>query len=376
VSTSAPATTEGAPRTGSVPAAPHTVTSIAGDASATVSFYAPRADGPDPVTHYVVTPYEGSTPLPSTTVAADALEQVHDSSGGTALRAEVTGLANDTAYTFTVRARTAAGDTEESTVSGANTPMSGLLFGDDFNGPEGAAPDPEWWVYDRCGYLAQDEVQWYKPSNCVLDGSGSLRLTAEHVDTSGPRYPSDPAYPGTITQPWRSGACQSNTRTFAPPAGSALTFEVRQRVCPNAGNGFWPGLFWLEGHEYLNAWKTDPLQEGWDSSGRSEIDVAEWYLSGSPDSYGNVSWAGTNESTVVSASGLSTSMHVYQATWTPGESVVFSRDGETTATHTAQVPGRDARLFLLLYLQMLAGGPTDTEACFIDHVRVYRRERA
>ncbi len=361
------------PTSSGVPVAPHTVTSIAGDASATVSFHDDAEAAPGSVTHYLVTPYDGTTALPATAVAAGEVARVKGSSGRTALRVRVDGLANDTAYTFTVRAGSSRGDSDESVPSGENTPMSGLVFGDDFNGPAGAAPDPEWWVYDRCGYLAQDEVQWYTPSNCVLDGSGSLRLTAEHVDTSGPRYPSDPEYPGVVTQPWRSGACQSNTRTFAPSPGNALTFEARQRVCPNAGTGFWPGLFWLQGQDYLETWKTDPVQEGWDAAGKAEIDVAEWYLSGSPDSYGNVSWAGTNEQTSVRASGLSTSMHTYQAIWTPGSRVLFTRDGVTTAIHTGQVPGAGAQLFLLLYLQMLSGGPTATESCLVDHVRVFER---
>jgi hypothetical protein len=142
-------------------------------------------------------------------------------------------------------------------------------------------------------------------------------------------------------------------------------------VCADAGSGFWPGLFWLEGQTYLNAWKTDPLQEGWDSTGKAEIDVAEWFQTGAANSYGNVSWAGSNQQTNITGSGLATSPHIYQAIWTPGTNVVFKRDGSTTATHTVQVPDSGAHFFLLLYLQMLAGGSTSTESCLIDYVRVF-----
>ena len=38
----------------------------------------------------------------------------------------------------------------------------------------------------------------------------------------------------------------------------------------------WPGLLWLEGTGYLTAWKTDPAQSGWDTTGKAEIDVAEF----------------------------------------------------------------------------------------------------
>ena len=132
----------------------------------------------------------------------------------------MTGLTNSTAYTFSVHASNANGAGTESAQSGANTPLSGLVFGDDFNGPAGGPIDPEWWVYDRCGYLAQSEVQYYKPQYCVLDGSGNLKISAEHVTTSGPRYPTDPAYPGTINQPWGLGAASPTPRRGLRAAGT------------------------------------------------------------------------------------------------------------------------------------------------------------
>jgi hypothetical protein len=353
---------------GSAPSAPLNVTSITKDAGATVSFYAPASAGSSSITHYVVTPYIAGSAQSTTTVAVGSLTSLTDSSGGTALQANVASLTNSTAYTFTVKARSSFGDGPESTASGANTPLAGLVFGDDFNGPASGPIDPEWWVLNRCGYIAQSEVQWYLPSQCVLDGSGNLALTAQHTSHSGPSYPSD----GNTTrnQTWISGACQSNARTFTP-SGATMTFEVKQQVCADAGSGFWPGLFWLEGQTYLDAWKTDPLQQGWDSTGKAEIDVAEWFQTGAANSYGNVSWAGTNEQSNITGSTLATAMHIYQAIWTPGTNVVFKRDGSTTATHTVQVPDSGAHFFLLIYLQMLAGGATTTESCLIDYVRVF-----
>jgi hypothetical protein len=359
------------PNWGGAPQAPTAVTSITADASATVSFRASSDVGGGAVTHWVVTPYIGATPQSATTTAVASAGSVVGSDGNTYVKAPATGLTNATAYTFTVKARNAYGDSAESTASGANTPLSGLVFGDDFNGAAGGPVDPEWWVYDRCGYLAQSEVAYYKPTHCVLDGAGALKVTAEHIDTSGPRYPSDPSYPGTIVQPWRSGACQSNSRLYYPAAGNTMTFEARFQVNADAGSGYWPGFFWLEGQDYLQAWKTDPLQQGWDSTGKAEIDVAEWYLTGSSNSYGNVSWAGTNEQTNITGSGLATAQHTYQALWKPGVSVVFKRDGSTTATHTSQVPASGAQFFLMIYLQMLAGGNTTTQSCYVEWVRVY-----
>src|SRR5262249_12838797 len=152
-----------------------------------------------------------------------------------------------------------------------------------------------------------------------------------------------------------------------------MTFESRFQVCADAGSGFWPGLFWLEGQDYLTAWKTDPLQSGWDTAGKAEIDVAEWFMSGSPDSYGNNELTGGSVTGPVNrtGSGLSRSMHICQAKWKPGVSTTWFRDGVQTATTSSSQPGTSTQFFLLIYLQMLAGGPTTTESCLIDYIRVY-----
>ena len=76
-----------------------------------------------------------------------------------------------------------------------------------------------------------------------------------------------------------------------------MTFEARFQINTNAGNGLWPGFFWLNGQFALDHWKTDPasnLSSGgndWNSTDHSEIDIAEWNNSGQPSNYGNVSWA-------------------------------------------------------------------------------------
>jgi hypothetical protein len=357
------------PGAGVPPSAPTSVTSITKDSAATVSFLAPASAGDSAITSYTATPYISGVAQAATTTAVASAGSIASSDGNTHVQVPCTGLANATAYTFTVHASNSSGAGAESAASGANTPLSGLVFGDDFNGPANGPVDPEWWIYTRCGYLAQSEVQYYLPDHCVLDGAGNLKITAEHVSYTGPGYPS--AGGGSVTQPWRSGACQSNTRLYFPSAGNTMTFEASFQVNPNAGSGFWPGFFWLEGQTYIQAWKTDPLQEGWDSTGKAEIDIAEWFQSGNANSYGNVSWAGTNQQTNINASGLATSQHVYQALWKPGVNVVFKRDGATTATHTVQVPASGAQFFLMLYMQMLAGGSTGTESIYTDYVRVY-----
>ena len=361
---------------GSAPGAPADVTSITKDAGATVSFLAPASAGSSPVSSYTVTPYIGASAQAPTTVAAESAGSVTGSNGNTYVQVNVTGLANSTAYTFTAKAGNSYGTGPESAVSGANTPLSGLVFGDDFNGAASGPVDPEWWIYDnRCGYLAQSEVEAYAASHCVLDGSGNLQLTAEHASITVPRYPSDPLYPGSVTQPWTSGACQSNTRTYAPSPGNTMTFEVRQKVMADAGNGFWPGFLWLEGQHYLTAWKTDPDQAGWNTTDQAEIDIAEWPSGqSSTTQFVENTWTSSNPDHAAPIPGGgydATAMHVYSVQWKPGVSCKFFLDGVQQHAAASNIAASGAQFFLLIYLQMVAGGPTTTESCFVDYVRVY-----
>jgi hypothetical protein len=358
----------GAP-TGSPPSAPSNVTSITKDAGATVSFLQPSSPGGGPVTSWTVTPYIAGVAQTPATVATGSAGSITGSNGSTYVQVPVTGLTNATAYTFTARAGNAYGNGPESAASGANTPLSGLVFGDDFNGPASGPIDPEWWVYNRCGYIAQSEVEWYLPSQVALDGSSNLVLTAVHSPHSGPSYPSD----GNTTrnQTWLSGSVQSNTRTYAP-VNPTMTFEVRFQTCADAGNGYWPSP-WLEGSDYLTAWKTDPLQAGWDSTGKAEIDIAEWPAGETNTDYSTNVFTGGSGFIQQNNPGLNLSlaMHTYQARWKPGTNVTFWFDGSQVQTDTTDVPASGAHFFLLIYLQMLAGGPTTTESVKADWYRVF-----
>jgi len=89
---------------GPVPSAPTAVTAIAADGSALVSWAAPISDGGYAITDYVVEDADGAV--------------CH---AGTALFCNVTGLANQTSYTFKVYAHTVAGDGAKSDPSGPVT---------------------------------------------------------------------------------------------------------------------------------------------------------------------------------------------------------------------------------------------------------------
>lgn len=91
---------------------------------------------------------------------------------------------------------------------------------DDFDGPEGAAPDRELWAY-RVGHGWDNGVQVYRPENAVLDGQGHLAIRA---------VPDEGGY--------LSGRVQT-TRGFGYGTTTA-------RIKMPAGQGLWPA-FWMIG---------------------------------------------------------------------------------------------------------------------------------
>ena len=93
--------------TKTIPDAPTIGTAVAADAQATVSFTAPSSDGGSAITSYTAT----SSP--------DGITGTLSQSGSGSIT--VTGLTNDTAYTFTVTATNAIGTSTASTPSGSVT---------------------------------------------------------------------------------------------------------------------------------------------------------------------------------------------------------------------------------------------------------------
>ena len=91
-----------------LPTAPQNPTATAGDAQASVSWFAPSSDGGSSVQNYTVTAVPGG--------------QTVTTANGSTLTATVAGLSNGQAYYFTVHATTAAGNGPESTRTNTVTP--------------------------------------------------------------------------------------------------------------------------------------------------------------------------------------------------------------------------------------------------------------
>jgi uncharacterized repeat protein (TIGR02543 family) len=106
IGTSAQSSASSAVTPSTVPSAPTSVVASAGDASVSISFTAPAIDGGSSITGYVVTASDGTT------------------ASGTSSPIRITGLTNETAYTFTVKATNANGDSVASSAPAAATPKA------------------------------------------------------------------------------------------------------------------------------------------------------------------------------------------------------------------------------------------------------------
>lgn len=101
------------PQAPTVPGAPTGVEGSASNATVLLIWSAPASNGGSPITSYTATAYVGGVPVGITATAS-----------GSATGVAVTGLTNGTAYTFTVHATNALGNSPESAPSAPVTPTT------------------------------------------------------------------------------------------------------------------------------------------------------------------------------------------------------------------------------------------------------------
>ncbi|GLL08118.1 beta strand repeat-containing protein [Dactylosporangium matsuzakiense] len=184
-----------------VPGAPTAVSAQPGNAQAVVSFTAPSSDGGSPITGYTVT----SSPGGVTAACAGS-------------PCTVTGLSNGTAYTFTVHATNANGDSAESTASAAATPAL----------PPGAPS-----AVSAVAGAGQADVSFTAPGS-----NGGAAVTSYTVTSSpGGVTATCPGSPCTVT-----GLSNGTAYTFTVHATNAIGDSAESAASPSATPVGVPGV--------------------------------------------------------------------------------------------------------------------------------------
>jgi hypothetical protein len=190
-----------------VPGAPLNVTAVAGDGQATVSWDAPTSDGGSTITGYTVTSTPGG---------------FHGTTAGDT-SASVIGLADGTAYTFTVVASNAIGDGAPSDPSTAVTPAAPMAP----DAPTNVTADPG---------DGQATVSWTVPAD---NGSAitSYTVTTSPADVA----PMSASGTPTVITGLVDGKSYTFTVTATNSIGTSLSSDPSTAVTPNATAATAPG---------------------------------------------------------------------------------------------------------------------------------------
>jgi beta-glucanase (GH16 family) len=243
-----------------------------------------------------------------------------------------------------------------------------LTWSDEFDQPEGSAPDASKWSYDVGGNgWGNNELESYtkRPKNAHIE-HGALVISAFAESYTGE---------DGITRPYTSARLLTKGK-FAQQYGR---FEARIKI--PYGQGLWPA-FWMLGADIDRA--------GWPACG--EIDIFENIGKEPGMVHGTVHGPGYSGSGGIGASyavaagrRFADDFHIFAVEWEP-RAVRFYVDGKLYNTVS---PGRlpagtkwvyDHPFFLLLNVAVGGNWPGSPDASTVfpqtmtvDYVRVYRR---
>jgi putative cell wall-binding protein len=212
-----------------VPGAPRSVTAVAGDASAVVSWLAPSSDGDSPITSYTVTSSPGNRTA---------------TTNGAGRSATVTGLTNGTAYTFTVTATNAEGTGPASAPAPPVTPAT----------VPSAPRNPSATAGDRSA-----TVRWSAPSS-----TGGATITAYQVTaTPGGAVvtTSGSARSATVSN-LTNGIAYTFTVTATNAAGTGPASAATAPVTPNGVPGAPTNVAAVAGDERVTVTWSPPTTTG------------------------------------------------------------------------------------------------------------------
>jgi beta-glucanase (GH16 family) len=276
-----------------------------------------------------------------------------------------TGFLSVVALALGVACRSGSTQQQSGAQSSAAKSVWNLTWSDEFDGPDGSAPDPTKWVVESGGSgWGNSELQYYTSRReNVRQEKGNLVIET---------IPEKFAGPDGIQHNYTSARLKTEGR-FSQQYGR---FEARIQV--PSGRGLWPA-FWLLGDNFATT--------GWPACG--EINIMENVGKEPSAIQSNLhgpGYSGTNPLTAVFAlprGRFSDGFYVFAVEWEP-QVVRFLMDGHVYATKTpADVPAGkpwvfDHPFFVILNLAVggnLAGSPDDStvlpQRMLVDYVRVY-----
>jgi beta-glucanase (GH16 family) len=243
-----------------------------------------------------------------------------------------------------------------------------LAWSDEFNGPNGSAPDASKWVYDvGGGGWGNNELQTYTDhrQNSYLE-NGHLVIKAQRESYTGP---------DGIAREFTS----ARLKTLGKFSQTYGRFEARIKV--PYGQGLWPAS-WMLGVDFPEV--------DWPHCG--EIDIMENIGKEPSKVHGTLHGPGFSGGQGLGASytlpgrkRFADDFHVFAVEWEPGE-IRFFVDGHLYATRTPKdvpVGGKwvfDHPFFLLLNVAVGGHWPGNPDASTtfpqtmrVDYVRVYQR---
>ncbi|HEY6946419.1 MAG TPA: glycoside hydrolase family 16 protein [Candidatus Acidoferrum sp.] len=245
-----------------------------------------------------------------------------------------------------------------------------LVWSDEFNGPDGSAPDPKKWTYDLGGKgWGNNELECYtsRLQNAQIQG-GNLVITAQKESL-------------TCSDGVSSSYTSARLKTQGLFSQAYGRFEARIKI--PAGQGIWPA-FWMLGNNITSA--------GWPTCG--EIDIME-NIGKEPGTvhgslHGPSTTAATSDATAPfsppTGQAFANDFHLYAVEWEPGV-VRFYVDTNLYATFTqSQWPAGGTWVFdhpFFLLLNVAVGGtwpgsPDNTtvfpQQMLVDYVRVYTKQ--
>lgn len=242
-----------------------------------------------------------------------------------------------------------------------------LVWSDEFNTPNGSAPDPQKWTYDLGGKgWGNQELETYtnRPRNVYIH-NGMLVIQARKETLAG-----------------KDGVARDYTSARLKTRGlfTQTYGRIEARIKIPSGQGLWPA-FWMLGDDVDKA--------GWPRCG--EIDIMENIGREPSVVHGTIHGPGYSGARGISAAysmpgggRFADDFHIYAVEWRPQE-IQFFVDGNlyTTVLPTNLPHGArwvfDHPFFIILNVAVGGGWPGNPDATTtfpqtmeIDYVRVYK----